>query len=338
MSSSVDDVEEMMCASNSEAALKALEDLRARLARMRTELSSMNTSTSRNARELRPYSPNETNNLLQVRNAPFKSSEAVELAEAEELDIDITLCREDVGAPPGHREVSAIVWASIEKEDIVDKKDKLSGVRNVPATEATLTLPSRSPISSSWATPAHPLKDELPLLLLMEAESLLQPGTKIVVSKEGTSTKLRSPLCLANPMPPRRSAPVLPKGATLHPPKDKTSPLVKLVPIRCKLSVMKKAQLTKVSTCQVTNETHSRVPNTAAYERSNNASLPLSSRDGLPMGEVSQPDRAVKVPGCPVEHPITVRECSPTHSTNAQQLAFMQDQSSKSPGEMEEKR
>ena len=115
LSSSVDDVEEMMRASNSDAALKQLEDLRsvqrnwaqialetnkshasahesqilseqAQLARMRTESSSMNTSTSRNARELRPYSPNEANDLLQVHNAPFKSSEAVELAEAEELE------------------------------------------------------------------------------------------------------------------------------------------------------------------------------------------------------------------------------------------------------------
>ena len=78
LSSSVDDVEEMMRAPNSEAALKALEDLHsvqrnwaqvapevhkshasahesripsecARLARMRTESSSMNMSTSCNA-------------------------------------------------------------------------------------------------------------------------------------------------------------------------------------------------------------------------------------------------------------------------------------------------
>ena len=180
---------------------------------------------------------------MQVRNASSKSSEAVELAQAEgHFDVDVTLRREDGDAlPPGYREVSAIVQASVEKEDIVDKKDELSGVRNVPATEATLTLPSCSPISSSRATPAHPSKDELPLLLLMEAESLLQPGTKIVVSKEGKSTKLRSPLCLANPMPPRRSAPISPKSAILHPSKDKTSPSVKLVPTRCEPSVVNKS-------------------------------------------------------------------------------------------------
>ena len=232
-------------------------------------------------------------------NASFKSSKAVELAEAEELDIDVTLRREDVGAPPGHREVSAIVRASVETEDIVDKKDESSGVRNVPATKATLTLPSRSPISSSWATPAHPLKDELPPLLLTEAKSLLQPGTKIVVSKEGTSAKLRSPPYLANPIPPRRSAPVSPKSTILHLSKDKTSPIIKSVPTQCEPSVVNKSQLIKVSTHQGLNEARSQVLNTATHKWFNNALLPLSSCGTPHMGEVKQLNRAIKVLECP---------------------------------------
>ena len=189
-------------------------------------------------------------------------------------------------------------------------------------------MPSRSPISSSWATPAHPLKDELPLLLLTEAESLLQPGTKIVVSKEGTSAKLRSPPYPANPMPPRCSAPVSPKSAVLHLSKDKTSPIIKLVPTRCEPSVVNKNRLMKVSTHQGLNEAHSQVPNTAACEQFNNASSPLSSHDVPHMGEIKQLERAIKVSECPDEHSTVAEECLLRHSTDTQQLAFEQVQSS----------
>ncbi|KAF8666043.1 hypothetical protein AX14_006548 [Amanita brunnescens Koide BX004] len=173
----------------------------------------MNTSTSCNAQELRPYSPNETNGLLQVCNASFKSSKAIKLAEAEgHFDINITLCRED------------------EKEAIVSKKDESKGIWNTPVTKATITLPSCSPAFSLGAILSHPSKDEPPPLPLTETEPLQPPETKTVVSKEGNSAKLCSPLCLANPMPPRCLVPISPKSTILHLSKDKTSPSVKSVP------------------------------------------------------------------------------------------------------------
>jgi hypothetical protein len=55
-------------------------------------------------------------------------------------------------------------------------------------------LPSRSPISSLWANPSHPPKDELLQLLLTEAKSLQLPETKAIVNEEGTSTESHSPL------------------------------------------------------------------------------------------------------------------------------------------------
>jgi hypothetical protein len=306
---------------------------------MRTESSSMNTSTSRNARELRPYSPNEMNDLLQVCNASFVSSKAVEMAETEYLDNDVMIHREDGPANLlPHREVPVSARSLLEGEEVVSKKDEPKGIWNIPDTEATLTLPSHSPTFSLRAILSHPSKDEPPPLLLTETEPLQPPETKTVVSKEEKSAKLCSPLCLANPMPLRRSAPVSPKSAVLHLSKDKTSPSVKSVPIRCEPSIINTSQTTRVSTHQTLNEAHSQVPNTAARERFNNASFPISSRNNPPTGEVRQLDRAVKVPGCPVKHPMTVKECSLTHSTDTQQLAFKQVQSSKSPGEMEEER
>ena len=151
---------------------------------------------------------------------------------------------------PSLRHSHFIVRASVEKEDIVSKKDEPKGIRNVPDTEATLTSPSHSPTFSLRAILSHPSKDKPPPLLLTETEPLQPPKTKTVVSKEGKSAKLRSPLCLANPMPPRRSAPISPKSAVLHLSKDKTSPIIKLVPTRCEPSAVNKNRLMKVSTHQ----------------------------------------------------------------------------------------
>jgi hypothetical protein len=92
----------------------------------------------------------------------------------------------------------------------------------------------------------------------------------------------------------------------------------------------------RVSAHQMLNKACSQVPNTATHKQSNNASSPLSSHKTPQTGELSQLNQAVKVPGCPVKHPITVKECSLRHSTNTQQFAFPQVQSTNSPSEMEE--
>ncbi|KAF8689333.1 hypothetical protein AX14_003370 [Amanita brunnescens Koide BX004] len=318
LSSLVEYVEEMMHASNSDTALKQLEDLhsvqrnwaqvapemnkshasahesqipsgQARLARTRTEPKPMNTSTSCNAQELQLYSPNEMNNLLQVCNTSFKGSKAVKMAEIEYLDNDVMIHHEDGPANLlPHGEVPVLSQLSLEGEDVVSKKDESKGIQNVPATKATLMLPSHLPTFSLWDIPSHPLKDKIPPLPLVETESSQPPETKIVVSKEGMSAMLRSPQCLATPMPSRCLAPVSPKSTILHLLKEKTSPSVKSVPTRCEPSVMNKSQLMKVSTCQGLNEACSQVLNRAAYEWFNNASSPLSSC-GIPhMGEVKQ--------------------------------------------------
>ena len=134
----------------------------------------MNTSISHNARELWPYSPNETNNLLQVRNASFKSSKALKMAEIEHLDNNVMIHRKD--GPANlllHGEVLVPSRLSLEGEDVVSKKDESKGIWNVPDTEATLTLPSHLPAFCLRDIPSHPLKDELPPLLRSPSVALV---------------------------------------------------------------------------------------------------------------------------------------------------------------------
>ena len=116
----------------------------------------------------------------------------------------------------------------------------------------------------------------------------------------------------------------------LHPLKNEAT--------QCEPSVMNKNRLMKVSTHQGLNEAHSQVPNTAAHERFDNASSPLSSRDVLHMGEIKRLKRAIKVSECPDEHSTVAEECLLRHSTDTQQFALKQVLSTNSLGEMEEKR
>ena len=187
--------EEDPCVSIPEAALKAIEDLRAvranwarvnsetnknssshesqippkrvQMTRIRTETSSMNMSMPCDAQEPVPCSPNKTNELLKAREIPFKSSEAAESAKADKgLDDDATDHQDGPGVlTPNHGEVSATTRSCVEGKTIVRTEGESSASKHSPIAEAALTLPSRSPVSSTRVAPASPRKDEPKLSL-----------------------------------------------------------------------------------------------------------------------------------------------------------------------------
>ena len=110
---------------------------------------------------------------------------------------------------------------------------KISPPTQQPApTLAKLSVPIPAP-----AIPSRPSKDESRPPLLAEMKSLQHPGIKAVIGIEGTSENKSLPLCLMNPMPLRRSAPVSSKSAILHPSKDKL-----LQPIKTKAIISGKEQ------------------------------------------------------------------------------------------------
>ena len=97
----------------------------------------------------------------------FKSSEAIKLAKVECLDDKVTVCQEDPTdvPPPSHREVAVTKCLLLEGKAIISKENKSSTLWHAPTAEAALTLPTQSPITSVWAMPSHPLKDESELHL-----------------------------------------------------------------------------------------------------------------------------------------------------------------------------
>ena len=133
---------------------------------MRSEMSLIEPSMPRNAREPLPHSPNKMNELLKAHKIPFKSSEAAKLAKVESLDNDAMTRQDGPGIlAPNHGEVSTMTQSCVEGKTIVRTEGESSASKHSPIAEAALTLPSRSPVSSIWVTPASPRKDEPKLSL-----------------------------------------------------------------------------------------------------------------------------------------------------------------------------